>query len=69
MHNKAYDTNVAQVNAAVFAALKPGGIYLVMDHRSQKGAGAGVTETLHRMDEELAKKENRSSRLQAGGRK
>jgi predicted methyltransferase len=57
MHNKSYDTNVSQVNAAIFTALKPGGIYLVVDHRAQKGAGTAVTETLHRMDEDLAKKE------------
>ncbi|MBV9550617.1 MAG: class I SAM-dependent methyltransferase [Alphaproteobacteria bacterium] len=57
MHNKAYAMDPAKVNKAVFASLKPGGIYLVMDHRAAKGAGAGVTETLHRMDEDIAKKE------------
>ena len=45
------------VNKAVFASLKPGGIYMVVDHRAAKGAGAAVTESLHRMDEDIAKKE------------
>jgi len=57
MHNKAYEMDPAKVNKAVFASLKPGGIYMVVDHRAAKGAGAGVTETLHRMDEDIAKRE------------
>jgi predicted methyltransferase len=57
MHNKAYAMDPAKVNKAVFASLKPGGIYMVVDHRAAKGAGAGVTETLHRMDEDITRKE------------
>jgi predicted methyltransferase len=57
MHNKAYAMDPNKVNKAVFASLKPGGIYMMVDHRAAKGAGAGVTETLHRMDEDIAKKE------------
>lgn len=40
----------AKVNAAVFAALKPGGLYVIIDHAAQPGAGLGVTHTLHRID-------------------
>jgi predicted methyltransferase len=57
MHNKAYAMDPAKVNKAVFASLKPGGVYIVVDHRAAKGAGSGVTETLHRMDEDIAKTE------------
>ena len=57
MHNKAYAMDPAKVNKAVFASLKPGGLYIVVDHRAVKGAGAGATEALHRMDEDIAKKE------------
>ena len=46
-----------RVNTQIFKSLKPGGLYIVMDHRAAKGAGAGVTETLHRMDEDIARKE------------
>lgn len=41
--------NVAGANAAVFAALKPGGIYYVQDHAAP-GTGLTVTSTLHRID-------------------
>lgn len=40
----------AKVNAAVFAALKPGGLYVIIDHAAQPGAGLGVAHTLHRID-------------------
>ena len=57
MHNAQYAMDPNKVNKAVFASLKPGGIYMVVDHRAAKNAGAGVTESLHRMDEDIAKKE------------
>jgi predicted methyltransferase len=41
----------------VFAALKPGGIYLVLDHSAEPGSGFRDTSTLHRIDEEAVKKE------------
>lgn len=40
----------SKVNAAVFAALKPGGLYVIIDHAAQAGAGLGVANTLHRID-------------------
>ena len=56
-HNKQYAADVPAMNRAVFASLKPGGVYVIVDHRAVKGAGAGTTETLHRMDEDIAKQE------------
>jgi predicted methyltransferase len=56
-HNKQYAMDVAKVNKAVFASLKHGGLYIVVDHRAAKGAGLAVTETLHRMDEDITKTE------------
>lgn len=43
------------LNKAVLAALKPGGIYLVVDHVAQAGSGARDTDTLHRIDPALVK--------------
>ena len=40
----------AGVNAAVFRALKPGGIYFVEDHAAADGAPPTVTQELHRID-------------------
>lgn len=44
-------------NKAVFDSLKPGGIYIVIDHAAEKGAGFTVTSTLHRSDPDAVKTE------------
>jgi predicted methyltransferase len=43
-------TDPALLNAAVFAALKPGGLWIVIDHAAEAGSGLRDTETLHRID-------------------
>ncbi|MEA3062346.1 MAG: hypothetical protein QOJ94_2127 [Sphingomonadales bacterium] len=45
------------VDAAAFKALKPGGIYFIVDHEAGKGVGASVTSTLHRIESALVKRE------------
>lgn len=47
----------AAMNKRVFAALKPGGVYGVVDHAAQDGTGDQVRKSLHRMDKALAVKE------------
>jgi len=47
--------DVAAFNRAVFAALKPGGVYVVLDHTAAAGSGIGATDTLHRIDPERVK--------------
>jgi predicted methyltransferase len=42
--------DVPAFNKTVFAALKPGGVYVVLDHAAVAGSGIGATETLHRID-------------------
>lgn len=42
--------NIAGLNAAAFAALKPGGIYFIEDHAAAAGTGVTATSTLHRID-------------------
>ena len=49
--------DMAAFNAAVYQALKPGGIYLVLDHRAAKGAPADVTDTLHRIEPATVRRE------------
>jgi predicted methyltransferase len=49
--------DLAKINAAVFKALKPGGVYLVVDHRAEAGSGLRDTNTLHRIDEAAVKSE------------
>jgi predicted methyltransferase len=47
--------DVAAFNNAVFAALKPGGVYVVLDHAAIPGSGLDATETLHRIDPQRVK--------------
>ena len=49
--------DVAGFNKAVFAALKPGGIYLIEDHAAAAGAGPEATSKLHRIDPAQVKTE------------
>ncbi|MGA2189139.1 MAG: methyltransferase [Steroidobacteraceae bacterium] len=49
--------DVTVFNQMVFEALKPGGIYLILDHEAEPGSGARDTATLHRIDLETVKKE------------
>lgn len=42
--------DVAALNKRFFDALKPGGIYLVIDHAAEAGSGLRDTESLHRID-------------------
>jgi predicted methyltransferase len=49
--------DVATLNHAIFAALKPGGIYLVVDHAAEAGSGLRDTKTLHRIDANAVRQE------------
>jgi predicted methyltransferase len=42
--------DVAALNKAFFNALKPGGVFLVIDHVAAAASGLRDTETLHRID-------------------
>ena len=46
-----------KLNRAVFAALKPGGVYIVVDNSARAGRGKEDCEPLHRIDEEVVKDE------------
>jgi predicted methyltransferase len=49
--------DMAAFNAAVYAALKPGGTYLVLDHTAARGAPSDVTESLHRIEPATVRRE------------
>jgi predicted methyltransferase len=49
--------DIAAFNKAVFDSLKPGGLYIVLDHSAQAGSGVRDTNTLHRIDPESVKAE------------
>jgi predicted methyltransferase len=47
----------AKTNAAVFAALKPGGLYVIVDHYAAAGSGLAAADSLHRIDPAIVKEE------------
>ena len=49
--------DTAAMDKAIFAALKPGGLYVIIDHVAAPGSGARDTGTLHRIDPDLVKRE------------
>ena len=49
--------DILAFNKKLFAALKPGGTYIVIDYAAAPGSGTGATATLHRIDPEAAKQE------------
>jgi predicted methyltransferase len=58
MHLKAFPAETAGlVNQQVFKALKPGGIYLVVDHAAVAGAPLSVADRLHRIDAAIVRQE------------
>lgn len=47
----------AAMNRAIFAALRPGGAYVIVDHSALAGAGSSGSQTLHRVEESLVRGE------------
>jgi predicted methyltransferase len=42
--------DVPAFNKKVFAALKPGGVFVIQDHAAAAGSGLAATDTIHRID-------------------
>jgi len=70
--NRPADANgkdgAAQYNAAAFAVLKPGGVYLVSDHEGAAGTGATQTNTLHRIESGAVIREVEAAGFKLAGR-
>ena len=49
--------DVAALNHRIYAALKPGGVYVVLDHAAAAGSGLRDTDTLHRIDPAAVRQE------------
>jgi predicted methyltransferase len=47
----------AVLNKQVFDALKPGGLWVIIDHVAPAGSGMADTDTLHRIDPAIVKKQ------------
>lgn len=51
------DVDRGAMNAAVYAALRPGGLYGIVDHSARAGDGATAVKTFHRIEERLVREE------------
>jgi predicted methyltransferase len=49
--------DMAAFNRTVYAALKPGALYIVLDHVAAQGSPADVTDTLHRIEPSTVRRE------------
>jgi len=58
LHDKFFGpVDIAAFNKAVYNALKPGGVFIVLDHVAAAGSGLRDTDTLHRIDPAAVKRE------------
>lgn len=55
LHN--FPVDVVGLNRIILASLKPGGLYVVLDHSAPAGSGLADTNTLHRIDADVVKQE------------
>ena len=55
LHN--FPIDVVAFNKTILASLKPGGLYVVVDHSAPAGSGLKDTKTLHRIDADVVKQE------------
>ena len=53
--------NRARMNQSLFAALKPGGHYVIVDHSGRSGTGISEGRSLHRIDEAVVLAEVRQA--------
>lgn len=51
------NVDMAAFNRHVFDSLKPGGVYLIIDHAAAEGSGAAVAPKLHRIEKATVIKE------------
>jgi predicted methyltransferase len=47
--------DLAKMNKAVFDALRPGGVYAIIDNAAKDGSGVADVGTLHRIDEKVVR--------------
>ena len=57
----------AQMNRALFRALKPGGVYVIADHAGRPGTGISESGSLHRIEEAFLRGEVEASGFKLAG--
>ena len=59
-----FKTDTSAMDKAAFAALKPGGLYVITDYVSAAGTGKTQTQSLHRIDPAVIKQEVQAAGFQ-----
>ena len=49
--------DLAKMNAAIFRALRPGGVFIVIDHSAKAGSGTSEAQTNHRIEEPIVRQQ------------
>ncbi|NBB15626.1 methyltransferase [Caulobacter sp. SLTY] len=49
--------DVARFNRQVFQSLKPGGVFIIIDHSARAGSGISAVDNLHRIDPAVVRRE------------
>ena len=57
LHLARLNVDVAAFNRQVFNALRPGGLYVIVDHAAVAGAPVTIADTLHRIDPAIVRRE------------
>src|SRR5438874_5391264 len=57
LHLKRFNLDVVAVNKSVFAALKPGGLYVIVDHSALPGEPVDAADRYHRIDPAIVRRE------------
>ena len=57
-----------KMNRAVFAALRPGGVYVVVDHSARTGDGVTAVKTTHRIEQSVVEAEVEKAGFKLGAK-
>ncbi|HEY1427274.1 MAG TPA: methyltransferase, partial [Caulobacteraceae bacterium] len=61
LHLARFKLDVPAFDKAIYADLKPGGLFFIEDHAAAKDTGLDVPDKLHRINEDIVKKEVESA--------
>jgi len=61
LHLTQLHLDIAALDAGLFKALKPGGVFIIVDHAAELGSGTRDTDKMHRIDENLVKSEMKAA--------
>ena len=66
-HIERFNADPNAMNRAIFAALKPGGLYIIIDHEAAAGSGISAVESLHRIEGAYLRREVEAAGFEFAG--